>query len=198
MTPNEKYLKGIEMERKGSGGAEIAAALGFDNKQGWYDMKYHYKNKALTQRAAAQSEDSPEPAAILEGLSCAKPAVIAEKPAIVTVKPPTTPAQSIKADMDRAKARKVTKKQPKPAAKSVKEEPPQAEPEKEEPVTEAPKMLIVQRDFSAQGEKLQYRCFDGKIAIKQLGVHGRAITLTRNDVIVMMMELHELIMEVTR
>ena len=212
MTAAEKYQKGVEMERKGSSGAQIAAALGYASRQEWYDMKYRFKNNALTQRAAAQSVDNPEPAAILEGLSCAKPTIITEKPAIITVKPPLTPAQSIKADMNRAKACKAAKKLEKPVeepekqkapeAKPVKEEPPQfvsviAEPVNEEPVTEAPKMLVVQRDFSAMGEKLQYRCFDGKIAIKQLGAHGRAITLTRNDIIVMMMELHELIMETT-
>lgn len=215
MTTAEKYQKGVEMKRTGSSGAEIAAALGFANKQGWYDLKYRFESNALTERAAAQSVDNPEPAAILEGLSCAKTADITEKPAIVTVKPPLTPAQSIKADMNRAKARKAAKKQQKPVeepkqqdtpqAKPAKEEPSQAvsiiadpakeEPAKEEPATEAPKMLVVQRDFSATGDKLQYRCFEGKIAIKQLGAHGRAITLTRNDIVIMMMELHELIME---
>ena len=212
MTTAEKYQKGVEMKRTGSSGAEIAAALGFANKQGWYDLKYRFESNALTERAAAQSVDNPEPAAILEGLSCAKTAAITEKPAIVTMKPPLTPAQSIKADMNRAKARKAAKKMEKPVeepkqqdaleAKPAKEEPPQsvpvmAEPAKEEPAKAESKMLVVQRDFSATGDKLQYRCFEGKIAIKQLGAHGRAITLTRNDIIVMMMELHELIMETT-
>lgn len=187
MTAAEKYQKGAEMERKGSSGAEIAVALGYASRQEWYDAKYHFKNKALTQRAASQPEDHPEPAPILEGLSCVKPASVAMKPA-------TTLTQSIKAE----------KKQSKSAAEPVKEEPPQAEPVIAEPVREqpmiaAPKMLLIQRDFSAQGEKLQYRFFDGKVAIKQLDAqHRRAITLTRNDVIVMMMELHEMIMEVTR
>ena len=145
MTAAEKYQKGVEMERKGSSGAEIAVALGYASRQEWYDAKYHFKNKALTQRAAAQSEDSPEPAAILEGLSCVKPA---------------------------------------------------AEPMKEEPVMAAPKMLLIQREFSAQGEKLQYRFFGGKVTIKQIGAHDKAIVLSNNDVIIMMMELHELLMEV--
>ena len=185
MTPtwHEKYLKGMEMERAGSGSEEIAAALGFKDKRGWYNTKAYFKNKALTERAAMQPSEQPEPAAILEGLSCVDKV---HGP----VKPATNLAQSIKADMHQAMG--IVNVSQAEQAKELKTEPVQ-----EKPAAEASRELLIKRELTAQGEKLQYRCFDGKIAIKQLGVHGRAITLTRNDVVVMMMELHELIMETT-
>ena len=54
MTGLGRYQKGLELEKDGLTGAQIAKKLGYNNVQAWYDAKYHYRNRtaAFNERAA--------------------------------------------------------------------------------------------------------------------------------------------------
>ena len=54
MTGLGRYQKGLELEKEGLTGAQIAAKLGYSNVQAWYDAKQYYgkKQEAFNARAA--------------------------------------------------------------------------------------------------------------------------------------------------
>jgi hypothetical protein len=84
MTAYEKYQAGLELEKQGKTGEEIAQAIGYKNQETWRTTKAYFKGKALTKRAAAQcrpEENVPVPD-YLQG-----PAAKAEKSAAEMVKP---------------------------------------------------------------------------------------------------------------
>lgn len=174
MNRQEQYDKGMEMERAGATGAEIAAALGCASRQEWYDMKYRFKNNALTQRAAKQSKDKPEPAPILEGLSCVDKVLVIPNPAV-------TPAQQIKADIDQAKARKADRQQTQPVAEEIKQA----------------FALAIKRELAADGEVLNYRYAGGIVGMRKRAGKERMLELTLDQARTMMAELGELLREVS-
>lgn len=63
MTGLGRYQKGLELEKEGLTGEQIAARLGYANRQAWYDARYQYgkKMKALNDRAAG-NETQPKAA----------------------------------------------------------------------------------------------------------------------------------------
>ena len=66
MTGLGRYQKGLELEKEGLTGAQIAAKLGYANAQGWYDAKYRYSDRtaAFNARAAETSaKTAPKPEA---------------------------------------------------------------------------------------------------------------------------------------
>lgn len=169
MTPtwHEKYLKGMEMERAGSGSAEIAAALGFKDKRGWYNTKAYFKNKALTERAAVQAPDNPEPAAILEGVKVEHVPVPQKAPLHATR---TLEGQDVITAA--ADARTF----------SINDLP--------------PKRLRIQREASAAGALMNYRFADGKLSFRPRAGKANAVVMDISQVTEMIAEIVELLREV--
>jgi hypothetical protein len=80
MTGEERYLKGLQREKEKKTVDEIVAELGYKNRMAWYQARSYYKGKDLTRRAAALKEQKPEPAPILEGLSCVDKVLVKPEP----------------------------------------------------------------------------------------------------------------------
>ena len=108
MTGLGKYQKGLELEKEGLTGAQIAAKLGYKNIQAWYDAKQYYgkKQAEFNARAAETSAktapklemepvitETPEPTPKLPQKQQFAPAAIPAKEAYVNdpVDEPTTP-----------------------------------------------------------------------------------------------------------
>ena len=88
MTNRERYEAGLVMERNGATGEDIAAALGYTNKNAWWNDKHLHKKKdakaeevkqsaadeheqlqqGLAARARENKSPAPEPTPILEGI----------------------------------------------------------------------------------------------------------------------------------
>lgn len=131
MINREKVEAGLVMEKNGASGKEIAAALGYKDKQAWYQTKYTYKKgstkpeekitKAKTEKAIQADADeherlanglvaralennspAPEPAPILEGLNTEK-VPIPVKP-VISAKAQALLDDYTKREKDRASA----------------------------------------------------------------------------------------------
>ena len=108
MTGLGRYQKGLELEKEGLSGAQIAEKLGYNNVQAWYDAKQYYgkKQEAFNARAAETASktvtkpeanpvitETPEPTPKLQQKQQFAPAAIPAKEAYVNdpVDEPATP-----------------------------------------------------------------------------------------------------------
>lgn len=73
-TAYERYLRGVELQKAGKTGDDIAKALGLKDAQAWYTTRHYYSSKKLAERTAPTAPNDPEPAAILEGVDCQRTA----------------------------------------------------------------------------------------------------------------------------
>ena len=70
----ERYLQGMALQEGGASAAEIAQAIGLKDAAAWYSTRAYHGGRKLAQRAIPKTENTPEPAAILEGINCERTA----------------------------------------------------------------------------------------------------------------------------
>ena len=96
MTGLGRYQKGLELEKEGLSGTQIAEKLGYNNVQAWYDAKQYYgkKQEAFNARAAETASktvtkpeanpvitETPEPTPKLQQKQQFAPAAVAKEAA---------------------------------------------------------------------------------------------------------------------
>lgn len=64
----------MALQEKGDTAEEIAQAIGLKNAAAWYSTRAYHGGRKLAQRAIPKTENTPEPAAILEGINCERTA----------------------------------------------------------------------------------------------------------------------------
>ena len=161
MTGLGRYQKGLELEKEGLTGAQIAAKLGYANAQGWYDAKYRYSDRTAAFNARA-AETASKTASYVE-----------TDPVIAEVPKPTPKLQQ--------------KQQFAPAAI------PEAyvNPPVDEPAHIPPKLKI-SIETRAQGEFMEY-CLSAQTLFIEWKEKKRALILTREQALVMLEEIKELL-----
>lgn len=65
-----RYMAGIELEKEGLSGEELARRLGYKNAQAWWAAKSYYskREQVFRERSQPRTAAAAAPAAILEGL----------------------------------------------------------------------------------------------------------------------------------
>ena len=185
MTPTERYLKGMEMDKAGSTPAEIAEALGYKNKEAWWAARCYFQNQAMTKRAAAAKTDSPEPAPILEGIRLEK-VPVPVKPALVLEGLSCVNRINGAGPMERAMQNAIKQQEAEIKAAII---------EMTAPPTFT-KRLTIKKEINADGEVISYRAWDGNVSIRRRGSKDSSLIMSLSELHTMLAELGELIREV--
>ena len=163
MTGLGRYQKGLELEKEGLSGAQIATKLGYSNVQAWYDAKQYYGKKQAEFNARA-AETASKTATNLE-----------LEPAITETPEPTPKLQQ--------------KPQFAPAAVLAEKEAYVNDPV-DEPTTPKLKMEI---QITAEGHALRYRLNNTQLIINRHNARHNNLVLSIEEVLTMLEELRELL-----
>lgn len=163
MTGLGRYQKGLELEKEGLSGAQIAEKLGYNNVQAWYDAKQYYGKKQAAFNARA-AETGSKTAANLE-----------LEPAITETPEPTPKLQQ--------------KQQFAPAAIPAEKEAYVNDPV-DEPTTPKLKMEI---QITAEGHALRYRLNNTQLIINRHNNRHNNLVLSIGEALAMLEEIKELL-----
>ena len=217
-TAYERYLRGVELQKAGKTGDDIAKALGLKDAQAWYTTRHYYSSKKLAERTTPTAPNDPEPAAILEGIDCQRDtprwrdAMLNAESGMLNVKEAVKMGKSIVAGLQAGI--KDTESEGSSAinecAEVIARQPIEhlhrlgyITPNKAKAAlmpdgmqaAPAPRRLAVTQLISAEGEKVRYRLHDGIVFINSKGQKKCALRLTVDEMKVMIAELGDFLME---
>lgn len=220
-TAYERYLRGVELQKAGKTGDDIAKALGLKDAQAWYTTRHYYSSKKLAERTAPTAPNDPEPAAILEGIDCqrdtprdrgamrnaecemrnAKESTKIGESIVAALQAGIRDAESEGPSANREIAEMITQQSAEELHRLGYITPNQAKAalvsdgHMDAQQTPAPRRLAVKQLISAEGEKVRYRLHDGMVFINSKGQKKCAIRLTVDEMKVMIAELDDFLME---
>lgn len=186
----ERYLQGMALQEKGDTAEEIAQAIGLKNAAAWYSTRAYHGGRKLAQRAIPKTENTPEPAAILEGINCERTA------------PRPRPMLNAECGMRNAETGPVSQA----ASNGLKaveglfgrlkgSKPADVELQGYEKALNAmledekPRRVAVLRMVCAEGERVRYRLQDGQVNIHAKGQKRCALALSIEEARGMILEL---------
>lgn len=220
-TAYERYLRGVELQKEGKTGDDIAKALGLKDARAWYTTRHYYSSKKLAERTAPTAPNDPEPAAILEGIDCQRDtprwrdAMLNAESGMLNAKEAMKMGESIVAGLQAGirdtesegssvinECANVIARQPIEHLHRLGYITPNEAKEALVPdglvhkqPSPAPRRLAVKQLISAEGEKVRYRLHDGMVFINSIGQKKCALRLTVAEMKVMIAELTDFLME---
>lgn len=177
----ERYLKGIDLQKEGKTGDEIAKTLGLKDAQAWYATRCYYSGKRLAERTIPKTKNEPEPAPILDGVDCQRTA-------------PRQISEAFTLGLDKANDESTSARAVEEIGKKAVEYIQNLTVDLSQPLTDnppapVPKRLSVEQMLSAEGEKMRYRLRDGRVDINAKGQKRCAISMSIQEAKVLIAEL---------